>query len=208
MMFGVNKAYFGGQQVVTCYSCHRGGDHPKATVSLGARYGAPPGEEEECRADRGSSECCDRSGEVCQAQKLGTVHSIPDFVAPGLWLLIENIRAGDFHAQIGNLKRLRFKKTGLACIHAPRMRVYQPHVRHAPGFILLELVANFGEPVIQRKNFDSDRRRGLRYSHRLLGPEDRQVWDHVSSAADSHPRFGARKNGKPLSQSSEKRSQE
>ncbi len=33
MMIGINKAYFGGKQVVTCYSCHRGGDHPKATVS-------------------------------------------------------------------------------------------------------------------------------------------------------------------------------
>jgi photosynthetic reaction center cytochrome c subunit len=47
MMFGINKAYFGGKQVVTCYSCHRGGDHPKATVSLGALYGAPPDDDDE-----------------------------------------------------------------------------------------------------------------------------------------------------------------
>ena len=47
MMIGINKAYFGGKQVVTCYSCHRGGDHPKATVSLGALYGAPPDDEDE-----------------------------------------------------------------------------------------------------------------------------------------------------------------
>jgi photosynthetic reaction center cytochrome c subunit len=47
MMFGINKAYFGGKQVVTCYSCHRGGDHPKATVSLGALYGASPDEEDD-----------------------------------------------------------------------------------------------------------------------------------------------------------------
>ena len=40
MMMGINKAYFSGKQVVTCYSCHRGGDHPKATVSLAALYGA------------------------------------------------------------------------------------------------------------------------------------------------------------------------
>jgi hypothetical protein len=47
MMFGINKAYFGGRQVVTCYSCHRGGDRPKATVSLGALYGNAPGEEDD-----------------------------------------------------------------------------------------------------------------------------------------------------------------
>jgi hypothetical protein len=40
MMIGINKAYFGGKQAVTCYSCYRGGDHPKATVSLAALYGA------------------------------------------------------------------------------------------------------------------------------------------------------------------------
>ena len=47
MMFGINKAYFAGRQVVTCYSCHRGGDHPKATVSLGALYGAASSEDED-----------------------------------------------------------------------------------------------------------------------------------------------------------------
>lgn len=47
MMSGINKAYFAGKQVVTCYSCHRGGDHPKATVSLGALYGAAPDDDDE-----------------------------------------------------------------------------------------------------------------------------------------------------------------
>jgi hypothetical protein len=47
MMFGINKAYFAGKQVVTCYSCHRGGDHPKATVSLGVLYGAAPDDDDE-----------------------------------------------------------------------------------------------------------------------------------------------------------------
>src|ERR1019366_3846083 len=28
LMQGINKQYFGGRQVVTCFSCHRGGDHP------------------------------------------------------------------------------------------------------------------------------------------------------------------------------------
>lgn len=47
MMFTINKSFFGGQQVVTCYSCHRGSDRPKVTVSLGALYGAAPGDEDD-----------------------------------------------------------------------------------------------------------------------------------------------------------------
>jgi photosynthetic reaction center cytochrome c subunit len=47
MMIGINKAYFGGKQTVTCYSCHRGGDHPQATVSLGALYGAASSDDED-----------------------------------------------------------------------------------------------------------------------------------------------------------------
>jgi photosynthetic reaction center cytochrome c subunit len=31
MMGAINKGYFGGRQVVTCYSCHRGAYHPKVT---------------------------------------------------------------------------------------------------------------------------------------------------------------------------------
>src|SRR6184192_1370946 len=31
MMAAINKSYFPGRQMVTCYSCHRGGDHPKTT---------------------------------------------------------------------------------------------------------------------------------------------------------------------------------
>lgn len=45
MMQGINKQYFGGRQVVTCFSCHRGGDHPRTTPDLGAIYGAPPEDE-------------------------------------------------------------------------------------------------------------------------------------------------------------------
>jgi hypothetical protein len=47
MMSGLNKASFGGRQMVTCYSCHRGGNRPKVTVNLGTLYGAPPEEEED-----------------------------------------------------------------------------------------------------------------------------------------------------------------
>jgi hypothetical protein len=45
MMSAINKSYFGGRQVVTCYSCHRGSDHPKVTASLANLYGAGPPEE-------------------------------------------------------------------------------------------------------------------------------------------------------------------
>ncbi len=45
MMQGINKSFFAGRQVVTCYSCHRGGDHPKTTPNLNTIYGNPPEEE-------------------------------------------------------------------------------------------------------------------------------------------------------------------
>jgi photosynthetic reaction center cytochrome c subunit len=42
MMQGINKQYFGGRQVVTCFTCHRGSNRPKVTASLDILYGAPP----------------------------------------------------------------------------------------------------------------------------------------------------------------------
>ena len=41
MMAEINKQYFGGRQVVTCFSCHRGGLRPKVTPSLVMLYGTP-----------------------------------------------------------------------------------------------------------------------------------------------------------------------
>jgi hypothetical protein len=40
----INRTNFGGRQVVTCYSCHRGSLRPKVTPSLVALYAAPPDE--------------------------------------------------------------------------------------------------------------------------------------------------------------------
>ena len=40
MMASINQASFGGRQVVTCYTCHRGSKSPKVTPSLAALYGA------------------------------------------------------------------------------------------------------------------------------------------------------------------------
>src|SRR5918995_3193380 len=45
MMTELNKQYFGGRQVVTCFSCHRGANRPKATPSLTLLYGTPPPDE-------------------------------------------------------------------------------------------------------------------------------------------------------------------
>jgi len=40
MMASINQASFGGRQVVTCYTCHRGSNRPRVTPSLAALYGA------------------------------------------------------------------------------------------------------------------------------------------------------------------------
>jgi len=45
MMAEINTQYFGGRQVVTCFSCHRGSNRPTVTPSLTLLYGAPPPED-------------------------------------------------------------------------------------------------------------------------------------------------------------------
>ncbi len=45
MMNAINKNFFGGRRVVTCYSCHRGGERPEVTPSLVDLYGPPPSRE-------------------------------------------------------------------------------------------------------------------------------------------------------------------
>jgi photosynthetic reaction center cytochrome c subunit len=45
MANAINKAYFGGKRVLTCYSCHRGGDQPRVTPSIAELYGPPLPEE-------------------------------------------------------------------------------------------------------------------------------------------------------------------
>lgn len=42
MVNALNKANFGGQPSVTCYTCHRGNQRPKVIPSLAAQYGEPP----------------------------------------------------------------------------------------------------------------------------------------------------------------------
>ena len=47
MMATINQATFGGRQVVTCYTCHRGSARPKVTPSLAALYSPTTFEEQE-----------------------------------------------------------------------------------------------------------------------------------------------------------------
>ena len=41
MVAAINKDHFGGRQVVTCWSCHRGRDRPVVTPALDTVYGEP-----------------------------------------------------------------------------------------------------------------------------------------------------------------------
>jgi hypothetical protein len=45
MMQTINKTNFGGRQVVTCYTCHRGTTRPNVMPSLDGLYGEPPPDE-------------------------------------------------------------------------------------------------------------------------------------------------------------------
>jgi photosynthetic reaction center cytochrome c subunit len=45
MMRSINQGNFGGKQMVTCYSCHRGIDTPEITPSLAQQYSTPPPED-------------------------------------------------------------------------------------------------------------------------------------------------------------------
>jgi photosynthetic reaction center cytochrome c subunit len=45
MMNAINRADFGGTRLVTCYTCHRGVQHPEVTPSLAEQNGDPPPED-------------------------------------------------------------------------------------------------------------------------------------------------------------------
>ena len=45
MVNAINKADFGGERKVTCYTCHRGSQRPEITPSLAEQYGTPPPED-------------------------------------------------------------------------------------------------------------------------------------------------------------------
>jgi hypothetical protein len=41
MMAGINRTYFGGRQMVTCFTCHRAGNRPLVTPNLATLYDRP-----------------------------------------------------------------------------------------------------------------------------------------------------------------------
>lgn len=45
MMNAINKTNFGGAPFVTCFTCHRGSQRPKAIPSLALQYSVPPDED-------------------------------------------------------------------------------------------------------------------------------------------------------------------
>jgi photosynthetic reaction center cytochrome c subunit len=45
MVNAINKADFGGERKITCYTCHRGSQRPEITPSLAEQYAAPPPED-------------------------------------------------------------------------------------------------------------------------------------------------------------------
>jgi photosynthetic reaction center cytochrome c subunit len=45
MVNAINKADFGGERKVTCYTCHRGSQQPEITPSLAEQYGTPAPED-------------------------------------------------------------------------------------------------------------------------------------------------------------------
>lgn len=45
MVNAINKADFGGERKITCYTCHRGSQRPEITPSLAEQYGAPAPED-------------------------------------------------------------------------------------------------------------------------------------------------------------------
>ncbi len=44
MMGNINKTNFGGRQMITCFTCHRGSDRPRTTPNVALLYGTPPPE--------------------------------------------------------------------------------------------------------------------------------------------------------------------
>jgi photosynthetic reaction center cytochrome c subunit len=47
MVMGINKTYFGGRQMVTCWTCHRNRDRPLTTPIMDVIYGMPPFESDD-----------------------------------------------------------------------------------------------------------------------------------------------------------------
>jgi photosynthetic reaction center cytochrome c subunit len=85
MMTAINKTYFGGRQVLTCYTCHRGGDQPTITPNLAALYSPPPEEAKDVVQEAKGAPAVDQIFNK-YVQALGgpqDVASLTSFVATG-----------------------------------------------------------------------------------------------------------------------------
>src|ERR1041385_9263872 len=65
MVNALNKANFGGQRKVTCYTCHRATDRPEAIPSLLDQYGVPVDDPDKVEVIRGpqAAQVVHRTGE-------------------------------------------------------------------------------------------------------------------------------------------------
>ena len=85
MVSTINQTNFGGRQVVTCYSCHRGSERPKVTPSLAALYGPPPEDPDDILAQAPGAPSADQILDK-YLQALGGVQrlaGLTSFVAKG-----------------------------------------------------------------------------------------------------------------------------
>ena len=88
MMTAINKTYFGSRQVLTCYTCHRGGDQPSITPNLAALYSPPPEEPKDIVQEAKGAPSVDQIFDK-YIQALGgpqRVASLTSFVATGTML--------------------------------------------------------------------------------------------------------------------------
>jgi photosynthetic reaction center cytochrome c subunit len=88
MMTAINKSYFGGRRMLTCYSCHRGGETPRVTPNLAEQYSAPVLEEpDEITEQAAGAPSADQILEKC-LQALGgeqRLANVTSFVARGTY---------------------------------------------------------------------------------------------------------------------------
>jgi len=89
MVSAINKNFFGGQRLMTCYSCHRGAERPKITPNLAELYGPPTPLEPDAVLDAhtdapSADQILDRYLEALGgAQRLGALTS---FTAKGTYM--------------------------------------------------------------------------------------------------------------------------
>lgn len=89
MVNNINRANFGGRQVVTCNTCHRGNSRPSVMPSIDALYSEPPPDEpgdpfDQARGQPSADQVLDRYiAAIGGAPRVG---SLTSFVAKGTYL--------------------------------------------------------------------------------------------------------------------------